>query len=250
MSSVGRILIIEDDPAIGTIVSATLTTAGFVCEVIGDGMSGLKRILVEDYDLVILDLNLPSLDGLAICRQVRISKPSLPVIMLTARNLESDVVSGLEVGADDYIVKPFGERELLARVRSRLREFTQRAMDQALRDNSPTESKQPESRSLRIGEIELDFERMRVSKRGVPVELTAREYELVSLLASHPGRPFTREELLEIVWKFSSESYAENISTMMSRIRKKIEDDPENPKYILTIRGVGYRFCEPKDLNS
>ncbi len=246
MNAVGKVLIIEDDDGISRIIRDTLSDAGFYCEVQSDGLTGLHAALHGTFDLVILDLNLPTLGGLDVCRRIKQEYEGLPIIMLTARTKESDVVSGLEVGADDYVRKPFQPLELLARVRVRLREQTARKVLRAENDLV----RPPTGRSVvRIGEVEVDEERARVLKNGAPIDLTTREFQLVSLLASQPGRPFTREQILEIVWDLHAGNYEVNVTSFVSRIRKKLEADPDNPKYLLTVRGLGYRFVEPEELD-
>ncbi len=251
MSEMGKVLVVEDDSAIVTVVRDVLEEAGFACEFIDDGLKGLQRALAEEFDLIVLDVGLPLLNGLDVCRQLKSAKPNLPVIMLTARGEESDVVSGLEVGADDYVQKPFRPKELLARVRARLREETRRkvsAVSSGVGAAVAAGAKSPSTDVLNIGELNIDPEKLRVTKRGQVVGLSAREFEVVLLLATHPGRPFTREELLASVWEFAAEDYGVNVSVFMSRLRRKLEDDQENPRYLLTVRGVGYKFAEPSDL--
>ncbi len=246
-SPVAKILVVEDDPSIVTVVSDALQSADFECVVEHDGAKGLHRALHEAFDLVLLDIGLPTLSGLDVCRRLKEKKPFLPIIMLTARNDEIDVVSGLEVGADDYVDKPFRAKELLARVRARLREETRKILYSLDGPSALEEASEPVP-PIVIGEITVDSERMRVLKRGEPLSLSPREYEIIQLLAMNPGRPFTRKELLSCVWDLSSERYNVNVSVFMSRLRHKLEDDPEHPKYLITLRGIGYRFVEPNEL--
>lgn len=248
MSTIAKILLIEDDAAIATVVHDLLSDAGYSCEVESDGMQGLQRALTADFDLLLLDVALPSISGLDICKRVKATFPLLPIIMFTARSEEADVVSGLEVGADDYIQKPFRPRELLARVRTRLREQTQRKLDRAVSKEVQGGDGSAPAPLLRIGALMIDAERMRVTKNGEEVQLSAREYQVLTLLAMNPGRPLSREEILEHAWNFSAERYSVNVSIFMYRLRRKIEDDPDTPRYLLTVRGVGYRFAEPHEL--
>ncbi len=248
---IAKILIIEDDSAIGLLVRETLEEAGYECRLETDGPDGLQLVLNGTFDLVVLDIGLPRLSGLDVCDAIKRKFPDLPVLMLTAQTAEIDVVTGLEKGADDYLTKPFGPRELLARIRVRLREKTRKAVaashsaEQQIPDYRGTEPA-----ILRIGELEIDHERMRVLKNGLPIELTAREFDFLFLLASNAGKPISREVLLEEVWESGIDAYSPNITIVVSRIRKKIETNPNSPKYLITVFGVGYRFAEPSELSS
>lgn len=251
MEPIAHILLVEDDAAIATVVRDVLQESGYSCETIADGLLGLQAATQRPFDLVLLDLALPSLSGLDICRKLKADNPLLPVIMLTAHADEADVVCGLELGADDYIQKPFRPRELLARIRSRLRSSTEQKLAagahspnlQALSNSSP-------SSVIVIGELRIDMERLRAWRNDAEVQLSAREFQVLSLLALNPGRPFSRDELLSHAWGFSSERYSVNVSIFMSRLRRKIEADAETPRYILTVRGIGYRFVEAHELSS
>lgn len=243
---IAKILVVEDDWSIGGLIQDTLVEAGYGCTLEADGLEGLRLALSDKFDLVLLDLNLPSLSGLDICEQIKAQKPHLPVLILTARTSESDVVAGLEKGADDYVAKPFRPRELLARVRTRLKERTRKVIAglKAQEAATPTNS----AELIRIGEVEIDAERMRVTKSGALIDLSAREFDFLFLLASHAGRPFSRNVLLQELWDSEVEEYKSNISVFVSRLRRKIEADPDNPKYLLTVHGVGYRFVEAHEL--
>lgn len=244
--TLGRILIVEDDSDIGTVVQDALTEAGYTCRWLTDGAEALRVALAEEFDLVVLDITLPRISGLDICKQVRQQKPTLPIIMLTARNTESDIVAGLESGADDYVSKPCRPRELLARIRARLREQTRRAMAAAA---GTTETHAvADEQTLRLGALVLDPDRMRLTKSGTHIELSAREFDFLYLLASHAGRPFSRSVLLQELWDSSLDEYNTNVSVFVSRLRRKIEDNPDEPKYLLTVHSVGYRFAEPSEL--
>jgi two-component system alkaline phosphatase synthesis response regulator PhoP len=161
--------------------------------------------------------------------------------MLTARDSEADVVAGLEKGADDYVSKPCRPRELLARVRTRLRERTRRSIAAAQPEHSAAEQ------AVVIGSLVIDPERMRVTKKNETLDISAREFDFLYLLASHPGKPFSRDVLLREIWEAGVEDYKQNISVFVSRLRRKLEDDPDNPRYLLTVHGVGYRFAEPSE---
>lgn len=243
---IAQILVVEDDWSIGGLIQDTLVEAGYGCTLEADGLEGLRLALSDRFDLILLDLNLPSLSGLDICEQIKAQKPSLPVLILTARSSESDVVAGLEKGADDYVAKPFRPRELLARVRTRLKERTRKVIAglKAQENAAPIAN----SELLTIGEIEIDADRMRVTKAGVAIELSAREFDFLYLLASHAGRPFSRNVLLQELWDSEVEEYKSNISVFVSRLRRKIEADADNPRYLLTVHGVGYRFVEAAEL--
>ncbi len=243
---IAKILVVEDDWSIGGLIQDTLVEAGYGCTLEADGLEGLRLALSDQFDLILLDLNLPSLSGLDICEQVKAQRPMLPVLILTARSSEVDVVAGLEKGADDYVAKPFRPRELLARVRTRLKERTRRV----IAGLKSQEAAAPEQavETLTIGEIQIDADRMRVTKAGNLIELSAREFDFLYLLASHAGRPFSRNVLLQELWESDVEEYKSNISVFVSRLRRKIEADPDNPKYLLTVHGVGYRFVEPSEL--
>lgn len=249
MTTSRKILLVEDDPHIARVIADLLRDEGLECEIAADGAAGLQRAMSDEFALVLLDIGLPGIHGLDICRRIKAKRSAAKVIILTAKGDEADVVAGLEVGADDYIHKPFRPREFIARVRTRLREATERAIEAV--DHTP--ALQPDLQPLHdisIGEISIDVNKMRVTKNGEFVALTAREYELVLLLASNPGRPFSRDELLALIWEFETEEYAINVSVFVSRIRRKLEDDSANPKYILTVRSIGYRFVEPSELES
>jgi DNA-binding response OmpR family regulator len=236
MTTARRILVIEDDADISGLVELHLTDAGY--EVVHDahGTSGLDRALGEAFDLVILDIMLPGMDGLEICRRLRADKPELPILMLTARTTELDRVLGLEMGADDYLTKPFSVRELVARVKAIFRRIE-------------VFDSQPASEKLSLGPVEIDADARRVLVDGEPVELTAREFDLLCFFARHPGRVFTRGQLLDQVWGYTHSGYEHTVNTHINRLRRKLEADPSHPRYILTVWGVGYRFPTIEELN-
>jgi DNA-binding response OmpR family regulator len=196
-----------------------------------DGISGLKKAKSGQFDLIILDLMLPGLEGLELCRQLRNEPRYTPILMLTAKSSELDRVLGLEVGADDYLTKPFSIRELLARVKAIFRRM------EAFEKN---ERERP--RCIRAGEMMIDTEKRTVTIRGEPVELTAKEFDLLAQFACHPGRVYTRAQLLDLVWGYRHAGYEHTVNSHINRLRGKIEPDLSEPTYILTVWGVGYKF--------
>jgi DNA-binding response OmpR family regulator len=223
-----RVLIIEDDATVAEVVARYLTREGYTVEVVGDGAYGLQRALADRPDLVILDLMLPSVSGLDICRRVRAEAP-VPIIMLTARGQEADRIAGLELGADDYVVKPFSPRELTARVNAVLRRTT----GPATAGGDPT--------VLRADGLEIDLRSHEACRNGRPVALTVKEFDLLAFLMGHPRRAFRRETLLEAVWGFTTGDTS-TVTVHVRRLRAKIETDPAVPRHVCTVWGVGYRF--------
>ena len=231
-----RILIVEDEKNIVDILTFNLNREGYETLEAYDGASGLQLALEQNPDLILLDLMLPKMNGFDVCRNLRKENRSTPVIMLTAREEETDKVLGLELGADDYITKPFSMRELLARVKANIRRSEMAA---------PAAGAAPASAAGRmdLGRIAIDQDLMVVYKDGRPLELTQREYELLKFLASQPGKVFSREALMEHVWNY--EGYVGDVRAVdvaVRRLREKIEDDPAAPKFIVTKRGMGYFF--------
>ncbi|HXI30324.1 MAG TPA: response regulator transcription factor [Vicinamibacterales bacterium] len=229
-----RILVVEDEAPIRELLRLHLSLAGFVVDEISDGAAALERLRAERVDLVMLDLMLPGLDGITLCRAIRAQGPnvSTPILMVTARDTESDKVLGLESGADDYLAKPFGIRELLARVGAILRR-THRA------ERAGDPSTRVQSRH-----VALDADRRQATVRGVAVELTKQEFDLLYLLASRPGIVFSRAALLSKVWSDDVYVTERTVDTVISRLRKKIEHDGQDPEMILTAWGVGYKFVD------
>jgi len=223
-----KILVVDDEPKIIQLTQDYLENAGFSVISAGDGERALSIIQVEKPDLVVLDLGLPGMDGLDVCRSIR-KTSNLPIIMLTARDEETDKLVGLELGADDYITKPFSPKELVARVRSVLRR---------------SELAQEEREVIRVGDVTLDLPRMQVTVGDEEIELTATEFQLLQALASQPGRIFTRSQLLNAVHGVAIESYERAIDAHIKNIRRKLEPIPHEPRYIQTIYGVGYRFSD------
>jgi len=225
---VKRILVVEDEGAIARLVRDYLEHAGFEVVVAGDGEVALAEARRARPDLVVLDLGLPGRDGLDVARGLRRTS-SVPIVMLTARGDETDRIVGLELGADDYVVKPFSPRELVARVRAVLRR---------------TEAAGAGAEMLRVADVEVDLPRMRVAVAGRPVELTPTEFQLLATLVREPGRVFTRGQLLDAVHGVAFESYERAVDAHVKNLRKKIEPVPGRPRYLLTVHGVGYRFAD------
>ena len=223
-----KILVVDDEPKIIQLTQDYLENAGFSVLSAGDGELALAVIRAEEPDLVVLDLGLPVMDGLDVCRSIR-KTSNLPIIMLTARDEEADKLIGLELGADDYITKPFSPKELVARVRSVLRR---------------SELAQEAREVIRVGDVTLDIPRMQVTVGGEEIELTATEFQLLQTLASQPGRIFTRSQLLNAVHGIAIESYERAIDAHIKNIRRKLEPIPHEPRYIQTVYGVGYRFSD------
>ncbi len=231
----GHILVIEDNPEIAELLAMHLGDEGYRVDLAARGDLGLTKAQGGGYDLLILDLMLPGLDGLSVCRELRRSDPLLPILMLTAKGTELDRVLGLELGADDYLTKPFSVRELVARVKAQLRRV------QALAQHTtPVEQGQ----ALRCADLLIDPDRRRVTRADTPIELTAREFDLLHFFARHPGRVYSRVQLLEQVWGYGHEGYEHTVNSHINRLRAKLEPDPANPRYVLTVWGVGYKFAE------
>jgi DNA-binding response OmpR family regulator len=226
--SADRVLVVEDDPTVAEVVSRYLRREGFAVESVADGAVALRQALADLPALVVLDLMLPGLDGLEVCRRLRAVAP-IPVVMLTARGDEEDRVVGLELGADDYLAKPFSPRELTARVKAVLR-----------RAREPFPGTIPVAQ-LSFGEVEIDLASREVRTLGELAPLTAREFDLLTFLARSPRRTYRREELLERVWGFTYGDTA-TVTVHMRRLREKVESDPSAPRHLVTVWGVGYRF--------
>jgi len=226
-----QILIIEDDPEIIKLLEIHLTDLIYTTSKALDGELGLKMALEKDYDLILLDLTLPSMDGVEICKRLR-EKKNTPIIMLTAKSEEIDRVLGLEIGADDYITKPFSIRELLARVKA------------VLRRAGSKKNERQNTISISFEGLSIDIDKRKVLLNDKRAELSPKEFELLVLMASNPGRNYTRTQLLNIIWGYNFEGYEHTVDSHINRLRAKIEDDMANPKYILTTWGVGYKFNE------
>jgi len=226
-----KILVVEDDLTIAAGLQQAFVAAGYEVECVADGPTGLERALAGKPALLLLDIMLPGMSGFEITKKLRDQGRRLPIILLTARGEEDDRVLGLELGADDYITKPFSLRELVARVRSVLR-------------RSQAGGKQPEL--YRFGNVTVDFKRQEVSKGGRPVELSAREFRILAYFIAHAGTLLSREQLLNDIWGYEIFPTTRTVDNHIARLRKKVEDEPETPRYIRTARGAGYLF-EPGD---
>ena len=230
------VLIVEDDQDIAHLVALHLNDIDCEVETVADGRTGLERAQDGGHDLIILDLMLPGIDGLEICRRVRSRADYTPILMLTARTSEFDRVLGLELGADDYLTKPFSVLELVARVKALFRRMEALASQDELAENAP----------LRVGDLSIEPDKRSVEVRGQAVQLTAKEFDLLLHFARYPGRVFTRAQLLDQVWGYGHEGYEHTVNSHINRLRAKIEEDPAKPRYVLTVWGIGYRFSEPE----
>ncbi|MBQ4915170.1 response regulator transcription factor [Maribacter sp. MMG018] len=226
-----NILIIEDDPEIIKLLEIHLTDLIYKTSKAMDGEIGLQMALENDYDMILLDLTLPTMDGVEICKKLRAVK-NTPIIMLTAKSEEIDRVLGLEIGADDYITKPFSIRELLARIKA------------VLRRADIKEIKEKDTSSIIAEGLQIDIDKRKVNLNGQKIELSPKEFELLILMASNPGRNYTRSELLNMIWGYNFEGYEHTVNSHINRLRAKIESDMANPTFILTTWGVGYKFNE------
>lgn len=233
-SAVKKILVVEDERAILDIVSFNLQKEGYEVLEALDGNTGLDLALHGGADLILLDVMLPGMDGFEICKRVR-QESSVPIMMLTAREEEVDKVFGLELGADDYITKPFSMKELMARVKANIRRSDYG------RDQGEQEQEE-DGDVMRFGALVIDNKRVEVRRDGQPIDITLREYELLKFLASAPGEVFSREQLLKDVWGYDYYGDVRTVDVTVRRLREKVEDDSGIPKYILTKRGVGYYF--------
>ena len=225
-----RILIVEDEQSIGDLLTLHLGDLGATVSHVNDGHQGMRLAKNEIWDLLILDIQLPGPSGLDICRAVRHQNALIPVLLLTSRSTELDRVLGLEVGADDYLSKPFGMMELIARVKALFRRST------------ATANNQTSSAPIRINDLEINESAREVKLSGITVELTAREFNLLLHLAKNPSRVFSRTELLDSVWGYNHAGYEHTVNSHINRLRAKLEKDPRHPEYIVTCWGVGYKL--------
>lgn len=234
-----RVLVVEDEPNIRELVCLHLRHEGYECEGLADGATALARSEAARFDLMVLDVMVPGLDGLSLCRAVRNGRLNhdVPILMLTARRDESDKVVGLESGADDYLTKPFGVRELVARARALLRRPRQP-------QPSPSESAPSGDPIVRVRGMVIDVPKRRVTVEGTEVELTDQEFRLLQLLATHPGIVFSREALLGKIWRGDTFVTVRSVDTLVKRLRRRIEVDAADPKFLLTVWGVGYKFAD------
>ena len=229
-----KLLIVEDNADIASLIQLHAKDIDCSSDIASDGKQALQMFKQNDYQLVILDIMLPEVDGLEVCRQLRAAASYVPILMLTSKSSELDRVLGLEVGADDYITKPFSIPELMARIKGQFR-----------RNDALQSKDQAQSTFIQFGELSIDSAKRLVSVAGNDVTLTAREFELLLHFAANPGLVFTRLQLLEQVWGYNYEGYEHTVNSHINRLRAKIEKDPTRPEYILTVWGVGYRFFEP-----
>lgn len=227
------VLIVEDDADIVIALSLLVQDLGFAVETATDGMRGLELALEKDYVLMLLDLMLPKLEGVEVCKRVRAVKKFLPIIALTSVNEELSKVLLLELGADDYITKPFSNRELKARIKT------------VLRRTQAVPSAPEAVTKVTYRELTIELELRRVYIRGALVDLTASEFDLLALLASRPGQPFSREAINESLYGYSIDGYDDSLNSRINRLRGKLELDRQNPEYLITVRGIGYRLGEP-----
>jgi len=231
-----HVLVIEDHTDIANLIQLHLRDLDCQVELAADGLDGLRKAEQDSFDLIILDLMLPGMDGLEICRRIRNHAHYTPILMLTSKTSELDRVLGLEVGADDYVSKPFSIRELMARVKAQFRR------GEALQD------KNEETGSIRrAGELMIDVDKRRVTQADKQIDLTAKEFDLLLQFVDHPGRVYSRMQLLDTVWGYGHEGYEHTVNSHINRLRGKIEADPAHPSYILTVWGVGYKFNDELD---
>jgi len=226
-----RILVVEDDPAIVMGLADLLAGEGYLVETAGDGNEAIESYRNKKPDLILLDIMIPEISGYEVCRRIRKKDAITPILMLTAKGQEPDKVAGLELGADDYVVKPFGVSELLARIRALLRRSRARET--------------PERESLRFGDVEIDPHKMEGKKSGKTFSFTARELNLLYLFHARSGQVLARSELLDQIWGISYEGTTRTLDQHIAKLRKKIEDDPGRPRFIVTVHRVGYRFIPP-----
>ncbi len=227
-NDVTRILIVEDEPKMVAGLRDNFEYEGYEVLTAHDGLEGLDRALASSPDLIVLDVMMPKMSGLDVCRQLKMKRPSIPIIMLTARGQEVDKVVGLELGADDYVTKPFSIRELLARVKAVLRRSHALPQDQDRHS---------------FADVEVDMHACRVTKGGTQLEFTTKEYELLTYFLCHPGQSLSRERLLEEVWGYEVQTNTRTVDAHLVRLRQKLEPNPEQPRFFLTVHGTGYKFA-------
>ncbi|RVU32542.1 response regulator transcription factor [Neptunomonas marina] len=229
-----RILIVEDQEDINALIAMNLEAINYTVTREMNGQDGLARALNENFDLIVLDLMLPGMDGLQVCQTLRAKEVYTPILMLTAKKSEADRVVGLEVGADDYLTKPFSVLELQARVKALLRRMTLNKQQQTMDDGD----------LLVFGQLRINKLKRLVSIAGEALSLTAKEFDLLLYLASYPGQVFSREQLLNAVWGYQHSGYEHTVNSHINRLRGKLEVDPSSPQYVMTVWGVGYKFNE------
>ncbi len=236
-----KLLLIEDDAHLTELLVLDAQELGFEIDTASSGAEGLTKALNNEYSLILLDLHLPDLDGIEICKRVRQKNESVPIIVLTARADDVSKVLLIELGADDYLTKPYNNLELRARIKAVMRRSD---------SSRNAASADTEAEVFEYGDLKIDFEKRRVSVKGVVVDLTARQYDIITTLASRPGRPFSRSELCTAVYGHEVVGYDVSVSSHINRLRAKIEPNPEEPIYVLTVRGVGYCLSDSADVLS
>jgi DNA-binding response OmpR family regulator len=243
-STPARVLVVEDEVNIRDLICLHLGHEGYACEAVGDGTAALARTEADRFDLMVLDVMLPGLDGVSLCRAIRNGRINrdVPILMLTAKRDETDKVIGLESGADDYLTKPFGVRELVARARALLRRLRPGGAGRAAAPGA--EAASATSDIVAVHGIEIDVPKRRVRVHGRDVELTDQEFRLLHLLATHIGIVFSREALLSKIWRGNTFVTVRSVDTLVKRLRRRIEMDPTDPKFLLTVWGVGYKFAD------
>lgn len=227
-----KILLIEDDPHIGELVSIHLKDLNCEVEISIDGRDGYEKASTGNYNLIVLDIMLPGMNGLEVCRQLRVDKINTHILMLTARSEEIDKIIGLEIGADDYLTKPFSIREFIARVKAILRRV----------NTTNIENSSAPVKSIAVENLTIDLEKRKVHFNKNKLDLTPKEFDLLVLMISNPGRVYSRTDLLDQIWGYNFSGYEHTVNSHINRLRSKIEPDINNPKYILTSWGVGYKF--------
>jgi DNA-binding response OmpR family regulator len=232
-----KVLIIEDDPDIARLVQLQMQDLHYQPDISHDGLEGLERFKSQHYDLIILDIMLPGMDGLDVCKTIRGLGNYVPILMLTAKSTELDRVLGLELGADDYLTKPFSVLELVARVKALFRRINALQPETAAVNNN-------EQKLIKSGEIVINTLSREVKVANETINLTAREFDLLTFFAKHPGQVFTRSQLLDQVWGYGHDGYEHTVNSHINRLRAKVEKDPASPDYILTAWGVGYKFTD------
>ncbi|MCG7900297.1 MAG: response regulator transcription factor [Candidatus Thiodiazotropha weberae] len=232
-----KLLIVEDEPDIAHLVQKHLQDAGYDADIASNGAAAMELFRKNSYQLVILDLMLPDTDGLTLCRKMRSTEEYVAILMLTAKSTELDRVLGLEMGADDYLTKPFSVPELMARIKALFRRID------ALKEGGNNITEQE---SIERGGLYIDVNKRSVQVEGELVDLTAREFDLLLFFARHPGRVFSRIQLLDKVWGYNHDGYEHTVNSHINRLRSKIEKDPSEPQYVLTVWGVGYKFRDQR----
>lgn len=259
-----RILVVDDEPSILTLLEYNLDQAGYAVETAEDGKQAYKMIKENQYDFIILDIMLPKMDGMDVCRRVRQDNIQTPILMLTAKDDEYDKIIGLELGADDYLTKPFSPREVVARIKAIFRRMEPNEVEMNLEQTSsesevrnPVDSvskfdaiEQEDNQVMKLGALEIYINRYEVLVDGVPIEITPKEYELLVYMALRKGRILSREQLLNNIWNFDYAGETRIVDVHISHLREKIEKNTKNPQYIITVRGFGYKFEVPEEYES